>query len=80
MATAKPLYKRSPDGRTYQCVLDNASIPDGAILQGVWDVNGNVVGVRVVTTGNVAGHTCGTVTSLPSLATKTNKWAGASNG
>ena len=70
----KPLVKRSTDGRTYQCVLDGANIPDGAWVQGTWDTNGNVTGVRATRSGNVVLHSCGTITGL------TTKWSGPTDG
>ena len=71
MAVNAPLTKRSPDGRTYQCVLDSATIPDGCFVQGTWNsTTGAVTGVRAIRSGNVTVHQCGTVTGL------TSKWSG----
>lgn len=71
MVTKAPLVKRSPDGKTYQCALDSATIPDGCWVTGNWNgTTGAVTGVRAITSGNATVHQCGTTTGL------TTKWAG----
>lgn len=72
MAVVKaPLTTRSTDGRSYLCALDGAVIPDGCLVQGTWNATtGAVTGVRVIRSGNVTMHQCGTVTGL------TTKWSG----
>lgn len=67
-------YSRTADGRGYQCARDAAAIPEGCIVQGVWDANGALTGVRVIRVGTagaiVTVHQCGTITGL------SGKWSG----
>lgn len=71
MVTKAPLVVRSADNKNYLCAYDGAVIPDGCMVQGTWNgTTGAVTGVRVIRSGNVTVHSCGTTTGL------TTKWSG----
>ncbi|GAB3884679.1 hypothetical protein [Terrabacter terrigena] len=53
-----PPTRLSDDGRDYECALDGAKIPDGALVHGQWS-RGKLVGVKVTNGDGDVLHECG---------------------